>query len=167
MMKHLSKYAAALILVLTLIPPTAVEAWRIGPGICTSSIEGVTTLRPNPVRKRCSGHCLTSIKAWHDRAEFTVVDFKQPGYDGEIYVAVLTNDSRLGYNTTIIGHQKLQEFDEDGRPILQYPKFPNWRRFWFTGLKPEHYYNMVIYGEGGIHTPFERKCFLTSADPAN
>jgi len=105
--------------------------------------------------------------------KFTAVDFRQPGYSGQLKVAVLPNDSRLG-RTAISPSGATGPGDSNLQGEFQYVPDAtwdkNWHRFKFTGLKPEHHYAVVIYGTDDGHNisrPFYRQCFWTDDDPKN
>jgi len=142
-----------------LLAPPAVAGGLINS--CKSYTPGVSTHYNTPVRKKCGGWdgCLTSIVLDHNQMKFTVVDFKEPDFDGSLSVAVLSNDSRLSRNP--IGATPLT-----GRPYAA--GIEGWHKHTFTGLKPEHYYAVVIYNsDAGYEKPFYRTCFWTDDDPEN
>jgi len=164
-----TRFSAALLLSVAMASPPAIGGGLIGS--CKSYVDGVSTHYTTPVRKKCGGWdgCLTSIVLDHDAMKFTAVDFRQPDYSGQLTVAVLPNDSRLGRtprspaSATGPGDSNLQgqfRYVENGTWQQ------NWQRFGFTGLMPEHHYAVVIYGTD-ISRPFYRQCFWTDDDPAN
>jgi len=169
-----TRFSAALLLSVAMVSPPAIGGGLIGS--CKSYVDGVSTHYTTPMHKKCGGGwdgCLTSIVLDHDAMRFTAVDFRQPDYSGQLTVAVLPNDSRLGRTAispataTGPGESNLQgqfRYVENGTWQQ------NWQRFGFTGLMPEHHYAVVIYGTEDGHsmtTPFYRQCFWTDDDPAN
>ncbi len=97
-------------------------------------------------------------------------DIVTPDYTGPVKVAVVSNDTRLGKIT--IGEKDLGTLTNThygeghgfgGRGLTKW-YLP------FTGLKPDHYYALVIYGTAQGYNrdnPFSRKCFLTAKGPAS
>jgi len=155
-----------------LLAPPAVAGGLINS--CKSYTAGVRTHYNTPVRKKCGGWdgCLTSIVLDHDQMRFTVVDFKEPGFDGSLSVAVLSNDSRIMPGQIVGSAIKIKnpigaEGSNDG--TLSYAAgIEGWHKHTFTGLKPEHYYAVVIYNsDAGYEKPFYRTCFWTDDDPEN
>ena len=70
----------------------------------------------------------------------------------------MSNDSRLG--KVLVGSMRLGTLIDDGSSRLSKWYIP------FTGLKPSHYYAMVIYDpRGGPSQLLSRKCFLTDRNP--
>jgi len=158
-----TRFSAALLLSVAMASPPAIAGWRGGPAICQSQVHGVQTHFTAPVNKQCSG-CLTSVRFGHGYMDFAAIDFRQPGHTGKLKVAVLPNDTRLPMNpispTNVMGPGK-----SDKSGVFEYVPdgawHQNWHRFRFAGLKPEHYYVVVIYNPAdGSGSPFYRYCFL-------
>jgi len=98
--------------------------------------------------------CLINLFPTHNSAKSSIIYFKEEGYTGDVNVAVISNDSRLG--PQIISQSSLG--------VLPHPKgLTNWR-LRFNGLMPEHYYALVIYGTD-LSRPFYRSCFLADHAP--
>ncbi len=159
-------FSTALLLVAAMAQPAVAGGVAGGTKTCNSWLDGVFTFETAPVHKKCWGGwdgCLTSIsRLYHTSVNYAVIDFREPGFEGNVSVAVLSNDSRLGPPTTAtaIGAKKLGMLP-NGAGLT------NWY-IPFTGLKPEHYYTVVIYSPDpgyGIHKPFSRQCFLTTKHP--
>jgi len=162
------RLSAALVLVVAMVPP-AMGGAAGGTKICNSWLPGVFTFDKVPVHKKCWGGwdgCLTSIGMTHNSMKYAVIDFREPGFTGNVNVAVLSNDSRLGPPTEAskIGDKSLGTLPDEAGPM-------KWLTNWylpFTGLRPRHYYTVVIYSPDpgyGIFKPFSRQCFLTSRHP--
>ena len=136
------------------LAPTSATAWLVGPGACRSYHEGVTTYHSSGIYKRCFPDCLTSVVPTHSTVKSSIIDYYEPGYEGPVHVAIISNDSRLGPGTI------------DGPKLLGTLPHPRGltRRVFFTGLKPEHYYAMVIYGSDPAKQ-FYRACLLSDDDP--
>jgi len=153
-----------------LLAPPAVAGGIINS--CKSYTPRVSTHYKTPVRKKCGGWdgCLTSIVLDHDQMKFTVVDFKEPDYDGPLSVAVLSNDSRIMPGQPVGNVVKIKNpigaEGSDSNTLSYAAGITGWHKHTFTGLEPEHYYAVVIYGED-MHTHFYRTCFWTDDDPKN
>jgi len=172
--------AAAALLLLVLSAPA--EAWLVGPcseqnkhypGSPPGPFEpesGSSTLGFTTVIPPCypSG-CFVIISPKQTSVKTAIIDYRVPGkpddesaippYSGLVKVAVISNDTRLG--RVVIEEKELGTLSgtsSDGRGLK------NWY-LPFTGLKPAHYYALVIYGTDGgygLEKPFSRKCFLTA-----
>jgi len=113
--------------------------------------------------KTCWPDCLTSFSnVSHNSFDYAVIDFKVPGYTktGDVWVAVRPNDSRIPSREPI-QPRKLGDLPNEAGLTNWYMRF--------TGLKPEHYYTVVIYSKTdayyGLHNPFSRQCLLTTKHP--
>ncbi len=149
--------ATALVLVVTMIQPAG--AFLIGS--CKAFVPDVATDGATPKYDRCFPDCLSSLSVKHDSAKATIIDFYEPGFMGDVYVAVIENDSRLEGDNAFVGspHQ-LGTLDGTSTPQLERWYLP------FTGLKPCHYYALITYSPNGDgRQVFERTCFLTSPHP--
>ena len=137
------------------LAPTSATAWLVGSGACRSYHEDVTTHYRSEIYKRCFPDCLTSVTPTHNTVKSSIIDWYEPGYKGPVRVAIISNDSRLG--SGMIGEPKRLG-------TLPHPGgLTNWHVL-FTGLKPEHYYAMIIYGSDDSK-PFYRACLLSGDDP--
>ncbi len=166
---------AALLAMMIIMQPA--KAWLVGPGACKSHHPGVSTHDTQWKGKRCYPDCGTVIGPKHNFAKVAVLYFHwpevpavpttsttpgkpgKPAYFGPVRVGVMSNDSRLG--TGLVSSIELGTLvDEDSRLTKWYIPF--------TGLKPSHYYTLVIYDPSvGPSQPFSRKCFLTSRSPGS
>jgi len=165
---HLFGLSATLLLLVA--QPAMAGGQAGGTSTCNSWLPNVHTFETAPVHKKCWGGwdgCLTSIsRLYHTTVDYAVIDFREPGFSGNVSVAVLSNDSRLGPPTEAskIGNRSLGNLPDNAGPM-------QWLTNWymrFTGLRPEHYYTVVIYSPDpgyGIHKPFSRQCFLTTKHP--
>jgi len=112
--------------------------------------------------KGCGGYryCIVGFSGLkHNSITYAVLDFKRPEYSGPVRVAVMSNGSRL-QTSTPIKSLPLGELANGG-------KLTKWH-LPFTGLRPAHYYALVIYSPDagyGPSKPFYRQCFLTDRDP--
>ncbi len=86
----------------------------------------------------------------------------EPAYFEPVEVGVVSNDSRLGAG--LVSSQRLGTLVDQGGNSNT---LSNWY-LPFSGLKPSHYYALVIYDPRvGPSQPFSRKCFLTDRDPGS
>ena len=155
MMTPLRGLAAMVAAAMVVLTSTPADAWSVGSSVCRSYHEGVTTLQATEIYKRCFPDCLISLVPTHSSARSAVIDYYEPGYEGPVHVAIISNDSRLG--PRMIGAPKRLG-------TLPHPGgLTNWRLS-FGGLQPEHYYAMVIYGSDPAR-PFYRACFLSDDAP--
>jgi len=158
-----TRFSAALLLSVAMASPPAIAGGRGGPAICQSQTPGVSTHFTTPVKKKCSG-CLTSVRFGADYMDFAAIDFRQPGQDIELTVAVLPNDSRLLDKTPMkptraTGPGK-SKVDGKFRYMPGGAWHENWHRFRFTNLIKDRYYAVVIYNGMNYRNPFYRYCFL-------
>lgn len=157
MKRPLILMAFATMLVLALVPPAG--AWLLGPGACTSTQDGVSTIYNS--YKPCSG-CIVVTAGLTSRTRVVVIDFKKSDYSGPVMVGLISNDSRLG--DKVIVARKLGDLPTEHQDGLTDWSPPWWYYNIYTDLKPNHYYATVIYGQGDGHSysnPFYRQCFLT------
>ncbi len=152
MMSRSRELLAIVAAAMVVLASTPAGAWLVGS--CRSYHEGVTTLQTTQIYKRCFPDCLISLFPTHNSAKSSVIDWYHPGYEGPVHVAVISNDSRLGPMTIVT--RQLGTLPHSGG-------LTNWRLS-FSGLQPEHYYAMVIYGSDHAKH-FYRTCFLTDDAP--
>ena len=149
--------ATALVLVMTIVQPAG--AFLIGS--CKSFVPGVTIHQTTEKYDNCFPDCLSSLSVKHNFAKASIIDFYEPGFTGDVYVAVIENDSRLPGTNVFVGTQHLLgTLNGTSTPQLEKWHLP------FTGLKPCHHYALITYSpQGDGRTVFERTCFLTSTPP--
>ncbi len=176
-MKRLTKYAAALALVVTMVQPA--EAWLRGPGACHS--KRVHTIEHHQ-KLSCSFDCIVSMSRMTPTSlTVTVYDFHLRSHDLwnwqtfagrdweeqplSLRVGVMANEDRhfsaLPISSQPLGSLKGQNDTVDKAGIR------------LAGLRPDHHYTLIIYspelagvgGRGGHTAPFERRCFRSAQDP--
>lgn len=171
---------AAVTALVALAQPAAAGGVVGGVKTCNSWLPDAHTYFTAPKSKKCGGGfdgCLTSFSTYHHTAKAAVIDFREEGFTGDVWTAVMPNDSRLPVPTPggLIQPRKLGDL-EDGEPKDSNGiGLTDWY-IPFSGLRPEHYYAFIIYhpdanyGFGpdvkyGFDKPFERLCFLTTKHP--